>query len=209
LNLVGWILCAFSTFFILVRVFTRLKIATASLGSDDWCMVSGWIFAVVCTSIVSTGTKHGFGQHIGAIKDPEDQATAAMFVLIAPTFSLVSAFFTKSSIILGFMRIMGRTTTWVHRIVAYFPLVLLFAGSSLAISVMIFFCSPVEKSWRPYLEGSCLSPNVLDVVGKTVSAYNAVMDVFCAVVPYFLIRKLNIEKKDKRNLIILMGGSVL
>ena len=35
------------------------------------------------------------------------------------------------------------------------------------------------------------------------------MDVFCASIPYFLIRNLNIKTKDKRNLIILMGGSVL
>jgi hypothetical protein len=40
-------------------------------------------------------------------------------------------------------------------------------------------------------------------------AYNAAMDVFCAIVPYFLIRQLNIPRKDKRNLIILMGGSIV
>jgi hypothetical protein len=35
------------------------------------------------------------------------------------------------------------------------------------------------------------------------------MDVFCAVVPIFIIKELNIRRKDKRNLIILMGGSIL
>ncbi|KAF3033322.1 hypothetical protein E8E12_003716 [Didymella heteroderae] len=35
------------------------------------------------------------------------------------------------------------------------------------------------------------------------------MDVFCAVMPYFIIRSLNIPRKDKRNLFILMGGSIL
>ncbi|KAF1954938.1 hypothetical protein CC80DRAFT_549657 [Byssothecium circinans] len=34
------------------------------------------------------------------------------------------------------------------------------------------------------------------------------MDIFCAIVPYFLIRKLNIPREDKRALIILMGGSI-
>ena len=39
--------------------------------------------------------------------------------------------------------------------------------------------------------------------------YNACMDVFCAAVPYFIIRQLNIPRKDKRNLVIIMGGSIL
>ena len=122
---------------------------------------------------------------------------------------------------------MGPTVTWVHKFIAYAPLVILFAASALSCGIMIFFCSPVEKSWRPYLAGSCLDTRLLDIVGKTVSgmtryrsgesqlgmltflAYNAVMDAFCACVPYFLIRNLNIPRKDKRNLIILMGGSIL
>ena len=41
------------------------------------------------------------------------------------------------------------------------------------------------------------------------SVYNAMMDVFCAIMPYFIIRTLNIPRKDKRNLVILMGGSIL
>lgn len=43
----------------------------------------------------------------------------------------------------------------------------------------------------------------------TLIAYNALMDFFCAAVPYFLIRRLNIHRREKRNLILLMGGSIL
>jgi hypothetical protein len=35
--------------------------------------------------------------------------------------------------------------------------------------VMIFFCWPVQKSWRPYLEGSCMDARILDVVGRGAS----------------------------------------
>ncbi|CAO2648175.1 Nn.00g074420.m01.CDS01 [Neocucurbitaria sp. VM-36] len=208
LNAVGWVLAALSTLFIAARTYTRTKITTSMLGWDDWCMLVAWMFAIVCTSLVATGTTYGLGLHVGDIKDPEDQAMAAMYVLLAPIFSITSAFFTKTSIIVAFMRIMGPTVTWVHKLIAYAPLAVLFAGSAISCGIMIFFCSPVERSWRPYLAGSCLDPVLLDIVGKTVSAYNAVMDAFCACVPYFLIRNLNIPRKDKRNLIILMGGSI-
>jgi hypothetical protein len=115
------------------------------------------------------GTTYGFGQHIQDIKDPEDQARAAMYVLIAPLMSLTSAFFTKTSIVISFMRIMGRTVTGVHKLIAYILIILLLIGALLSCGVMIFFCWPVQKSWRPYLEGSCIDPRILDVVGRSVS----------------------------------------
>ncbi|KAF2259696.1 hypothetical protein CC78DRAFT_620841 [Lojkania enalia] len=208
LNIIGWVLAAFSTLFVSARIYTRTRISTTALGWDDWCMLVAWLFAIICTSIVTVGTTYGFGQHIYDIQDPEHQANAAMYVLLAPLFSLASAFFTKTSIVLAFMRIMGRTVTWVHKLLAYIPLILLLLTSMLACGVMIFFCWPVQKSWRPYLDGTCMDAKILDVVGRSVSVYNAAMDVFCAIVPYFLIRKLNIKRKDKRNLVILMGGSV-
>jgi hypothetical protein len=49
----------------------------------------------------------------------------------------------------------------------------------------------------------------LSLPGAEASVYNAMMDVFCAIMPYFIIRTLNIPRKDKRNLVILMGGSIL
>jgi hypothetical protein len=49
----------------------------------------------------------------------------------------------------------------------------------------------------------------MSLPGAEASVYNAMMDVFCAIMPYFIIRSLNIPRKDKRNLIILMGGSIL
>ena len=59
----------------------------------------------MCTSLVTAGTTHGLGQHVWDISDPEDQAVATMYVLLAPCFSIVSAFFTKASIIIALMRV--------------------------------------------------------------------------------------------------------
>lgn len=49
----------------------------------------------------------------------------------------------------------------------------------------------------------------MSLPGAEASVYNAMMDVFCTIMPYFIIRSLDIPRKDKRNLVILMGGSIL
>ena len=38
--------------------------------------------------------------------------------------------------------------------------------------------------------------------GAEASVSNAMMDVFCAMMPYFIKRTLNIPRKDERNLVI-------
>jgi hypothetical protein len=152
----------------------------------------------VCTSLVTAGTAHGLGQHVQDISDPEDQAAATMYVLLAPCFSIVSAFFTKASIIIALMRvstqdyvrnvtlslpawIRGHTARLSHNFIAYTPLAVLLIGSTLSCSVMIFFCSPVQKSWRPQMEGTCLNPTMLDVVGKSVSGMFEECQCLCQV----------------------------
>lgn len=101
---------------------------------------------------------------------------AAMYVLVAPLFSLGSAFFTKTSIIIAFMRIMGRTVTWVHKLIAYIPIFLLLVVTIMCASIMIFFCWPVQKSWRPYLPGTCADPKLLDIFGRTGSGMSILLD---------------------------------
>ena len=69
---------------------------------------------------------------------------------------------------------------------------------------------------KPHNAGCCRKVGLRYVVrmptslpDAEASVYNAMMDVFCAIMPYFIIRTLNIPRKDKRNLVILMGGSIL
>ena len=69
---------------------------------------------------------------------------------------------------------MGSIATQRDKCIAYTPLVILFAGSVVSCGVMVFFCLPVEKAWRPYLAGSCLDPAILDVVGKSMSGMQPV-----------------------------------
>ncbi|KAF1954939.1 hypothetical protein CC80DRAFT_109245 [Byssothecium circinans] len=118
LNAVAWTLASISTIFVVSRLYTRTRISSASPGSDDWCMYVGWLLAFICTVIVSIGTRYGFGQHIDDIKNPSDKVLAAMYTLVAPMFSLISSSFAKMSIVLSFMRIMGRTVTVTHRLIA-------------------------------------------------------------------------------------------
>lgn len=67
------------------------------------------------------------------------------------------------------MRIVGRTVPLTYRVAAYVPVAILVAANIYASFIVLFYCSPIEKSWRPDLEGKCLSPTLLDMTGKVVS----------------------------------------
>lgn len=57
----------------------------------------------------------------------------------------------------------------VHKIILYSATILMVGGNVLAIVVLLGYCDPYEKTWRPYLPGKCMDPVLLDVAGRTVT----------------------------------------
>ncbi|KAL8779031.1 MAG: hypothetical protein Q9213_007146 [Squamulea squamosa] len=60
--------------------------------------------------------------------------------------------------------------------------------------ILIFQCSPVQRSWRPKMEGSCL-PN--DATFYGLAAVTIVFDVIIFLLPIPPLLKLNINTKKK------------
>ncbi len=88
---------------------------------------------------------------------------------MAPQPALATAFFVKTSIVLGFLRIMGRTATAWSKIVCLVPIAILLCAQLVAFCIMIFYCWPVQKAWNPLIAGTCLDPRILDIAGRSVS----------------------------------------
>lgn len=98
------------------------------------------------------------------------------------------------------------------------------------IVILIAFCDPVEKSWKPELPGKCLPIAVFGIGGRFQSGkllffltsselitskliisvvWNALMDLVTAAFPAYMIRRLQIKTSTKWGLSFMMGGGVL
>ncbi len=87
-------------------------------------------------------------------------------------------------------------------------------------------CTPIEKAWHPMVEGRCLSPQVVIVLDIVVSskhnlsetdqrhelnpnlAFSGIMDLALAIVPWSILRALDMQPAEKFGVAIAMSMGV-
>lgn len=114
---------------------------------------------------MQVGVSYGLGLHMNDIPDPESQIQAYKYTVIAPNFSVVSTTTGKISVAIFLLRLMGPTASAWRRWFLYILTVISIGMNVLAIIVIMGFCRPPEKIWRPETPGSCFSLQLQLVCG--------------------------------------------
>ncbi|KAI1751275.1 hypothetical protein F4782DRAFT_187969 [Xylaria castorea] len=208
LNVVSWVLTGSVIVITIARILGR-TLFMKQTGWDDFFMVLGSLSALVCSSLVVVGASYGLGKQEAEIGNPHDRSEAIKYTILAPTFSIISSTSSKISILIFLIRLMGMSAKRWHIYFLWGLCALLVTFNSIAILLIVRFCDPPQKQWKPWLPGKCLDPEVQQYVAFVQSAYNALMDIIVAVFPALFISQLRITRRMKIGLSALMGGSIL
>ncbi|PNY28089.1 Uncharacterized protein TCAP_01990 [Tolypocladium capitatum] len=203
---VNIILSVMSIAVVSCRLYIR---ATArGLAGDDWMAALSMVFAFAyaMTSIFhhwthcwATETKYGLGLPLAL----RPKANLIPYTRVnyggRPVYQTGISFF-KIALCISYLRLLRGTDQKTYRKVVWFTIVLI-GGAHLACALsLIFTCSPVDKSWNPLKEGTCLAP------GPSFTAYamvTIVSDVIVALLPIPILLKLNIRLGKKIGLIVI------
>ncbi|KAK6858358.1 hypothetical protein PG995_006057 [Apiospora arundinis] len=207
LHVVSWTLGAVIIVLCLARVWGR-AVVIKQTGWDDFCMVCATVFAIACSALVTVGVGFGLGRHTDAIADPHDKMMAIKYTVMAPPFSVISSAFGKISILIFLLRLMGVVADRWHMRVVWGLCILLVLLDILAIVATIGFCVPAERIWDSTVDGHCMPLRAQVIIGSVQTSYNALMDLILAIFPTLFITKLNINRKMKIGLCLLMGGGI-
>lgn len=171
----------------------------------------------------------GYGKHAWLI--PRDNLEQMYLIgQVAVTLAICSQAWSKTSFAITLLLIgdgiHGRT-----RIFLWFAAVsmnLLFG-----MGAMFFWvdCTPLEKAWRPFIRGTCWSPNVIITYGiftsgeyslledfgflrgdadcDDIKAYSGILDLVLAIIPWKIIMTLQMDAKEKIGVAIAMSMGVL
>ncbi|KAM0416508.1 hypothetical protein ACHAPD_005434 [Fusarium lateritium] len=71
--------------------------------------------------------------------------------------------------------------------------------------VTLFQCWPISYFWNTNQDGKCVSPDVIIALTYLYSVFSVISDFTCAILPIFLISKLNMGKKTKLAVIPLFA----
>ncbi|KAH6721874.1 hypothetical protein BKA61DRAFT_650523 [Leptodontidium sp. MPI-SDFR-AT-0119] len=202
-NLVVEILCLLlATPCVLLRLYIKARIIRM-VGIEDWCCL---IAGVLATAFFISGIMMGIfggGYHDWEVRKDLfikfKQETYFDIILNSPTL-----FFTKSTILLVFVRVFAPMEKAVKGIYAFIIVMgLYYAASTIS---KIWICTPIGAFWNPSIRVSCINTVLLFRIDNYVSV---ITDALICILPVPLMWSIQMTTKKKIGIGLLLGAGGL
>lgn len=188
---------------VLARLGVRTKLTT--LGYDDYVIVVAMLAFILMCAFTFVSLHYGFG-----VADPAVIAGMAHYNVME-----AQRYFTIAQItyVAGFPIVRISVALVLHRIVQGWPRTQqLLVGSMVVIGIYalgcllvdVFQCIPLKAVWGDGT-GKCLSSKQLAGLGFAVAALDIASALFYAILPVFLLKGLQMGRRTKVAIIILLG----
>ncbi|KAL6924114.1 hypothetical protein ACHAPO_011215 [Fusarium lateritium] len=188
---------------VLARLGVRTKLTT--LGYDDYVIAVAMVAFTLMCAFTFVSLHYGFG-----VSDPEVIAGMANYNVME-----AQRYFTIAQItyVAGFPIVRISVALVLHRIVQGWPRTQkLLVGTMVVIGIYalgcllvdVFQCIPLKAVWGDGT-GKCLSSKQLAGLGFAVAALDIASALFYAVLPIFLLKGLQMGRRTKVAIIILLG----
>lgn len=138
---------------------------------------------------------HGGGRHLVDLIDPVSEIPKwGRAFFIAQIMYLITLWGVKLSIAFLLLRFStSKAITWILRATAS-----VVTGLTLAFIFWVTFqCDPVESQWNPSVDGNCASRQSYMISVYILGAVSAATDIMTAVIPVFILRNLDIDRRMK------------
>ncbi|KAH8657950.1 hypothetical protein BX600DRAFT_468437 [Xylariales sp. PMI_506] len=192
------------TVVITLRVIARLKMKMFTL--EDTLMCIGYVINMVHNSVIAYGTFSGVGSsdaRVGLGSPMYVEAIKSIFLW--QVFFLSGFVFIKCSICLTLLRI--AIIKW-HRITLWI-LIAITVVSTIFVDVYILIqCRPIPTLWGG-AEGTCLPSSITVAITFVISALNLVTDVTTAVLPFLMLRQVQMTRSKKQAVVAILSLGVL
>lgn len=80
--------------------------------------------------------------------------------------------------------------------------------STIFLFIFIFQCMPVKFLWTRYqgaVHGRCINPSITVVTGYIYLAVTIVYDGTMAILPWFIVRKLQLDLRTRRMIAVILS----
>jgi hypothetical protein len=170
--------------------------------------------------LVTLSVSKGLGKHAYNVA-PENMSSLGFIGNFTGTFSILAAVWSKTSFALTLLRFLSsrmRVLLW-----AIIVSINIFMGLNAVF--MWTRCSPSSKIWNPFAPGTCWAPHVYPAYGMFAAGesnslgywsfadlwtgYSGVMDFVLALLPWKVIWKLQMKRKEKAGVAIAMSMGIL
>ncbi|ROT38186.1 hypothetical protein SODALDRAFT_324596 [Sodiomyces alkalinus F11] len=206
LNATVWTFTGVAAVILILRIYCKLSRRKA-LWLDDHVLVAAWISLALLGSFNSAAISLGFGKHSWEI--PRDTFDYLLLHCnLAGTFSILAAAWSKTSFALTLYRLTAERP--FMRAFLWFAIISINLACGGVVVITWAQCTPVEKVWQPNLEpGTCWPKSIHINYNIFAAVYSGTMDIVLALVPWILIWRLTLSKKEKFGMLVAMSMGIL
>ncbi|KAL2268280.1 hypothetical protein VTJ83DRAFT_3126 [Remersonia thermophila] len=202
-NFTIWLLTSLSSALLALRIYCKL-LRHRGLWWDDHFLIAAWLALVADCAFISACVNLGFGRPLSHF-DPKNLSPFLLYSNLAGSFSILAASWSKTSFALTVLRI---SAGWVKALV-WFIIVTLNACLGVAVAITWVQCTPVEKVWRPFLDGDCWPKAVQVRYNVFTAVYSGTMDIVLVLLPWKVISILAMSRKEKTGIMAAMSMGIL
>ncbi|KAK1978106.1 integral membrane protein [Colletotrichum cereale] len=210
IQVMAYIMSVLSTLVIALRVYVRVKLSESRKvwGWDDTFAVLGWVSFLPSVVFLIIATYWGLGAHDAQI--PEGyliyyQIKVKEDMFWSEVHYFASTVLTKLSMAIMIVRL---STTRVYAYIIWGNMAVLGINMTICMIVLLMSCYPIPALWNKEL-GYCRIPNGWMLVSYVGSVILAMVDWTCAITPFFLIQGLQMPKRRKISLQVILSLGVI
>ncbi|KAL2045432.1 hypothetical protein ABVK25_012103 [Lepraria finkii] len=190
--------------FVTLRFYCRKKI-TKNVWWDDWCILITYLFVLIASCILAAYVSYGGARHTFDI--PAAQLpTVTKLNYISQVFHIMGISIGKVAVALLIYRLQApcRWRTWVLACLS----IGVFVTGSLSIILYFLQCTPRQALFNPSL-GKCWNPKYMNGYIIADSSLKAMADLVLAFLPITFLWNLQISRRKKVSLAMLLGLGVV
>ncbi|KAJ5986390.1 hypothetical protein N7451_010755 [Penicillium sp. IBT 35674x] len=177
-------------------------------GLDDMIVLLAWSLHLVYTVLITKAVKLGvIGRHAAAIENPEHIPEALKLVYISFVILILGCVFSKTSFAFTLLRIV--TKTWMKALL-WFIIITMNAIMWLCAVSYLAQCTPTAALWNTKVAATakCWPTNVFEDIAIVAGSYSGCMDLFLALLPWLIIWKLEMKKREKVGIALAMSMGI-
>ncbi|KAK0639067.1 hypothetical protein B0T16DRAFT_236397 [Cercophora newfieldiana] len=200
----SWTLTCFASVFLGLRVYCKI-IGHRRLWWDDWILIAAWVALVIDAALAThMVVYYTYGRHTWDFHPP-DLDGFVLTTAVRATLTVTAIAWTKTAFAITLLRL---TDGWIKTTL---KVIIVTMNIAFAATALIFWvqCTPIQKSWTPTMEGTCIGHFAAEFLGIFSGSYSALIDFFLALLPWKLLLGLQMKRKEKIGAAIAMSMGVL
>ncbi|KAE8155090.1 hypothetical protein BDV25DRAFT_37723 [Aspergillus avenaceus] len=201
---VCWILVIFPALIVALRLYCKVLL-NRRFGWDDLVICVAVALLLVYTGLTTRGVSMGvIGKHATDIEDLSTIPGALKLIYIGMVVCIISCVLSKTSFAITLLRIVTRP--W-QKIVLWFIIISMNLIMWLCAICYLLQCKPAEALWNSKLlaTADCWPTHIFQTIALTAGAYSGCMDFVLALLPWVVIWKLQMRRREKFGIAVAMS----